>query len=585
MPELSFGAVEKILFALAILGGLAYFSYTMYRRLALVFRAQPDARFGDVGRNVASAIKFGFGQGRMPQDLVPGLFHIFIFVGFMVLSLRTLVIFGMGFGGAAFNLENIPGIGGFIGPLYAVLRDLVVIGVLIGCAGFTWRRLVSKPVRMQNIVHWEAVLILCWIASLMFADMLLEGGYLAWAGENGFPHHAWAPQLGQIFEPLFDAESGALTWKAMVWVHSVLILGFLNYLPFGKHFHVITAIPNTFFGQLQPGGRIVPIHDIEGKFEKMETDPTIAIGIAKAEDLSWKQIMDVYSCTECGRCVPYCPAWSTDKPLSHRQVNKDIRANLMEKADFILGKKANGNGNGEAAAWDGKEITGQSVLAETIWSCTLCKDCEDRCPVLIEQVPRIVQMRQYLSMLLGEMPAEVANFMKNVERNSNPWGLGPDKRADWIAKAAEEGIPVKQMAELTPEELQELEYLFFVGCMGSFDDRSNKVTRALCKILNAAGVKYAVLGVEEQCNGETARRLGNEYLAQMMMTMNIQTFMAYGVKKIITFCPHCFNTIKNEYTDFIPGARDTLEDKDTQEKLTRTSPPSKRFTPTNWCAS
>jgi len=560
MAFLSLSTVGIYLFLASIAAGLGIFAYTMYRRLALVFKAQPDSRFDHLPRNFFSMIKYGFVQYRMPMELAPGLFHIFIFVGFLTVSIRTMVIFGMGLSGSYFNLEYIPLVGFILGPLYAVIKDIVVIGILVGCAGFTWRRLVSKPERMQGIVHWEAVLILGWISSLMFADMLLEGGYLAWAHANGQVVHHWAPSLGQIFEPLFDAKSGAIIWKAMVWVHSLLILGFLNYLPFGKHFHVITAIPNVFFGPQETPGRVSPIHDIEGLFEKMEEDPGLAIGVGKVEDLTWKQMMDAYSCTECGRCVTFCPANVTGKPLNLRQVNKDVRAAMMAKSGFILGKKK------EGAEWEGEELTGGAVTAEAIWSCTLCKDCEDRCPVLIEQVPRIIQMRQYFSMIQGEMPPEIANFMKSMERNSNPWGLGQDKRGEWIAKATEEGIPVKQFAELSPEEMEAVEYLFFVGCMGSFDDRAQKVTRAFCRILNEAGVKYAVLGAEELCDGETVRRLGNEYLAQMMMVMNIQTFMMYGIKKIVAFCPHCYNTLAHEFGDFIPAALESMEDKDVAAK-------------------
>jgi Fe-S oxidoreductase len=564
---LSFSPAEKGLFIAAVIVAVAFFSWTMYRRLGVLLLARNENRTDRVGERTLAMLKYGFGQHRLPDDLIPGLLHIFIFVGFLTLSIRTMEIAVMGVTSSDYNLYAIPGIGHALGTGYGWLKDIVVAAVLVGVVGFAWRRLVSKPRRMQGLHHAHAILILGWIASLMFADMLLEGGYQAWAAANGVAiEHAG---LGSLFTGLFGPESGKATWAAMVWVHTVLVLGFLNYLPFGKHFHVLLAIPNVFFGRMTPNGRLAPILDLEGAFERMDTEP-VAIGVSQVEDLSWKQIFDAYACAECGRCVPYCPASSTDKPLSLRDVNVSIRQNVLAKSDFLLAKlRANGHGAAEAAApgdWQGEALTAGAVGADAIWSCTLCMDCEQRCPVLIEQVPRIVQMRQYLSMIASSVGPEIASFFKNVERNSNPWGLAPDMRADWIAKAAEEDTPVRQFCELSPEEAAGVEYLLFVGCMGSYDDRAQKVTRALCRILNAGGVSYAVLGAEETCCGETARRLGNEYLGQAVISMNIQTMMAHGVKKIIAFCPHCYNTLANEYGDFIPQARAGIDAKDVAAK-------------------
>ncbi len=557
--ELHFSIFNMILFALMILAGLAIFGYVMYRRFKLMTLGPGENRFDEIPKRIAAAVKFGFGQNRMPREKQAGWLHIFIFGGFMVLSIRTTIIFGMAFGGPEFGLGMIPGVGGVLDVLYGLLKDLVVIGVLVGCVGFAYRRLILKPTRMQNVPQLEPVVILCWISGLMFADMLLEGGLIAGTGHGSF-------SLGKLWAPLFTPETGLKVYKGMVWLHSFMILAFLNYLPFGKHFHVITGIPNVFFLNLKPKGRVAPIEDLEAKFEKMEEDPDLPIGISQFEHMTWKQVNDIYSCTECGRCVPQCPAWSTDKPLSLRDVNKGIKKHMYAKEPYILGpfefwKKE----EGEKKEWEGELLATGAISADTIWACTMCGDCEERCPVFIEQIPRIVQMRQYMAMISGEIPTEIANFFKGVERNSNPWGLSPEKRADWIAKGGDD-FAVKQFCELEPDELKEIEYCYFVGCMGSFDDLSQKITIALCKILNAAGVKYAVLGIEEQCNGETARRLGNEYLGQMLTTMNIQTFMNYGVKKIIANCPHCFNTLANEYPDFIEQARTTHDDQEVAKK-------------------
>ena len=531
------GSLSTWLFLAVLVLGLGMFLYVAYYRLRILALGRADNRFDRIGRRVLATARYAFFQYRMPQELIPGLLHIFIFVGFMTLTIRTTVIFGQGFAGPAFSLYNIPYIGYYIGPFYAVLNELVVIGVLVGVAGFSWRRIVSKPVRMRDIPVVEPVMILLWIAGLMVADIFLEGG-LAAAG-----HHEaglfTVPSLGWITAPLFSAEFGAMVWEAMVWAHSVMILAFLNYLPFGKHFHIITAIPNVFFARFDPPGHLRPIEDMEGLFEKMEEDDSVSLGCRNVEQYTWKEILDLYSCTECGRCMPQCPAWSTDKPLSMKLVNQESKHHLYERAPYLLEKMVGPDGKVED--YEGEQTCGGVISTETIWACTLCGDCEARCPLLIEQVPRIVELRRYLVMMESSMPQELNNTFRGWERNSNPWGLGYDKRGDWIT----EELGVKTLAENA-----DVEYLFYVGCMGSFDDRSTRVAKALCRILRHAGVSFGVLGVEEQCCGETARRLGNEFLGQMMVQANVDILKGYGVKKVIAFCPHCYNSFKNEYGDF-----------------------------------
>jgi len=531
------GTISTWLFLATLIVGLGIFSYVAYYRIQIMSLGQSENRLDQIGKRIAQTIKIAFLQYRMPQELIPGILHIMIFFGFLTLGLRTIILFGQGFAGVEFSIYSIPGLGYYLGPIYALAKEIVVVGVIIGCIGFAWRRVISKPVRMQNIPVLEPVLILCWISGLMFADMFAEAGqYAAGFHETGLFS---VPSLGHIFAPLFDANSGKVIWEVMVWVHSVMILAFLNYLPFGKHFHIITAIPNVFLGRLESKGHLRPIENLEEKFEQMEEDPSIVIGYSQVENYTWKEIVDLYTCTECGRCLEFCPAWSTDKPLSLKGVNKDSKHYLYEKAPFLLGKKV--NSEGKEAEFEGPAFTGEAISTDTIWACTLCGDCEERCPVMIEQIPRIVDMRRHLSMMEGNVPEELNNTFRGWERNSNPWGMGYDKRGDWIT----EDVDVKLMSDDS-----DVEYLLYVGCMGSFDDRSTRVTKALVKILNKAGVSFGVLGTEEQCCGETARRLGNEYLGQIMVGMNVEVMKGYGVKKVISFCPHCFNTLKNEYKDF-----------------------------------
>ena len=551
MPEISTG--EWIAFILMFLVGIVTFLYVAYSRIQLLLLAQPENRFDNLPKRALLAIKYGFGQYKMPDEVSAGLLHIAIFGGFMTVSLRTIMLFGQGLIGDYHWHLWVLGPEQPLGMLYAFVKDFISLFVIVACFGFMYRRMISKPVRMQNIVVWEPVVILFWISGLMLTDYFIEGALLHLTmTDGGLP--VFPAPLTYIAAQLMSPETANGWLKANFWIHTAMILIFLNYLPFGKHFHVLTAIPNIFLGRLDPPGKIKSIDNLEELFEKMEEEEVV-IGVAEPEHFTWKTLLDVYTCTQCGRCVPFCPAWSTDKPLSLRQVNYDIRHHLMDKSAYLL--ETNNKPDGEKKEWEGEPMTGGTLSTETIWACTMCRDCEERCPVLIEQVSKITEMRRYLNMIEGNIPDELAQMFRGLERNSNPWGLGYDQRAKWVDDNPDLGV--QRFAEV--ENPEEIEYLFFVGCMGSFDDRSVRVTKALCKIMNEAGIKFAVLGEKEQCSGDTARRLGNEYLAQMQMQMNLTAMKMYGVKKIVTNCPHCFNTLKNEYADII------VTDEETEEKF------------------
>lgn len=536
MSDITFSYASKWTFFLLTVLALCSFTIVIIGRLRLLAKGAPEDRLDHPGERLCKLIKIGFLQFKMPQELLPGLLHIFIFVGFMSLSIRTLQLFGVAFAGSGFSLYALPLVGPLVGTLYQIVKEIVVIGVLIGVVGFAWRRIVSKPPRMQGIPVFEPVMILAWIGGLMLADILLEAGWHATPYAVSEPGLFAVPSLGWLLSPLFSAESGETVYKAMVWTHSLMVLAFLNYLPFGKHFHILTALPNVFLGRTAPYGQLRPIENLEEKIEKMEDDPTVAVGVQNVEQYTWKELLDLYTCTECGRCQPNCPAFKTEKPLSLKRVNLESKKDLYARAPYLLGKKK--DKDGKPLAYEGPQTCGGAISAETIWACTLCRDCEERCPVSIEQVPRIVELRRRLVMIEGEMPSELNNVFRGFERNSNPWGLGADKRADWLTDDLE--VP-------TLADKADVEYLFYVGCMGSFDLRSQKVTKAIIRLLKKAGVSFGVLGLEEQCCGETARRLGNEFLGAMMVEANIEVLKGYNVKKLIAFCPHCFNTFKNEY--------------------------------------
>ena len=323
-----------------------------------------------------------------------------------------------------------------------------------------------------------------------------------------------------------NAETTVMVGEVCWWIHILLVLAFLNYLPYSKHFHILSSIPNVFLGRIEAGAILKPINFDEEGLEKF--------GVTDVEDFSWKTILDGYSCTECGRCTASCPANITGKVLSPKEIMMKIRERSQEKFPAMLNK--------DSAALEGIQTSfiGNYISEEALWSCTTCMACMQECPVMIEHVNPIVDMRRSMVLMESKFPEEIQVTFRNLENNFSPWAFGQSERMNWA-----EGLGVKTMAEK-----KDVEYLYWVGCAGAFDMRYKKVSRALVNILNKAGVSFAVLGEEEKCNGDIARRLGNEYLAQMLVKENVATLNNYGVKKIITSCPHCFNTFKNEYPQF-----------------------------------
>jgi Fe-S oxidoreductase len=323
------------------------------------------------------------------------------------------------------------------------------------------------------------------------------------------------------------------------WGHLFAILVFANYLPFAKHFHVITALPNLYFAKLDPAGKMATF-DIEKAAE------TEHFGVGRIEDFSWKQKLDFMTCTECGRCREICPTHLTGKPLTPKGFTVDLRNTLYAEADDLIDVDS-GRGDGAAGARlaERKPLIGGWISEDTIWACTTCRYCEHACPVGITYVDKITDMRRHLVLEKSEFPKEAQTAFNGMERQGNPWNLAASDRGAW---AKDLPFPVLTMAEAA--EAGGVDVLFWVGCAGSYEERGKKVSQALARLLHDAGVTYAILGSEETCTGDAARRLGNEYLFQTLAQQNIETMNGYGVKKIVTNCPHCFNTLANEYPDF-----------------------------------
>lgn len=510
--------------SLILLLGVAAFAYTARQRIALLTKltGEGEVRWDSLVQRIKGIFIFAFGQRRLIfRDGKSGLMHAFVFWGFLVVSIRTITLFGQAFSA---NFE-LPFMGGLLGYVYSFTKDFFEVLVTVGVVVLLFRRIVLRPKRLTLSI--EANLILATIGVLMITDFLMEGAQIA---GNWGPDAALSP-VGMWFAGLFTAAKVApeslRTWFAVnYFIHTIGILAFLNYLPYGKHFHIITSIPNVFLRKTTPYGAIRPIN--------LEDETKTTFGVEKIGEFNWKQALDMYSCTECGRCSDQCPAVATDKKLNPKELNIMLRNHLYKNAGKIIGAKKEELANVTAA------VIPETVDPQIVWDCTTCRACEEACPVFIEYVDKVVDMRRNLVLMKGDFAPEAQTALRNIENNSNPWGIGFSTRGDWA-----KDLNVKTLADD-----KNCEYLYFVGCAGSFDERAKKVSRAFVKCLHAAGVSFGILGAEEKCTGDSARRIGNEYLFQTLAKDNIATFEKYGVKKIITTCPHCYNTIKNEFPQF-----------------------------------
>lgn len=555
---------------LAVLTGL--FAYSASRRWKLLASGGPEDRFDRVADRLRGVWRFAVAQQRMDYYQPAGLAHKLVFLGFVVLLARTLILWGRGFS-PSFSLWVL-GPSTIAGRSYEFVKDSVAILVLCGVSVFLYYRVTSASKRITR--SGEAFLILGIIATMMLADMLYDGATLVLAARATelcgagaasvatpaqcarvhdlvAPLGAHAPEIewnvfpspgGSLFAVLMkSARPGTLVLlgQAGFWAHSSLVLVFLNLLPYSKHFHVITAVPNVFFRGLEHPGHLRPMAESTEKLmEKVGAaaelpDPIAApVGVSRAEHFSWKAVLDFYTCTECGRCSDNCPAYRTGKVLSPKHITLALRDHIYSR---------------EAELAEGKEhrpinLAGDVIHPDVLWACTTCRACEEQCPVFISYVDKIVDMRRNLQMVRNEFPATLQKPFQGMETNGNPWNLSRMDRAAWA-----EGLDVKTFAEHPKAEV-----LYWVGCAASYDDRAKKIARAVAKLLKAANVDFAILGQEECCTGDPARRAGNEFLFSQLAETNAATLKGYkeqgGAKTVLTACPHCFNALENEYKDF-----------------------------------
>ncbi len=539
---------------LLLVVGVGVFSKTMLGRLRGMasLKGEPGNRLDRKGDRLKALAIFGFGQKRMvdPEEFVPGFMHVLIFSAFMVLALRTVMLFVMGFSSSALSvLSNLSDPfwtewAALKTPyeLYLLLKDIVAAGALLGVTYFGVLRLVVKPDRLTK--SNEALLILGFIGGLMVTEFIFGASHLR---EQGIAFTSFEPVTSLTGKVLAGVPTETLHTLGVIsfWIHLAIIMTFLNFLPHGKHFHVVVGLGNVFLKKLPPENQPRISSSAKLSTPNLEKEE---FGAKTVLDLSWKQGLDVNTCTECGRCQTHCPTYITGKPLTHKGVNQSIKQFLWKNEAELPQWKATAKKADDGrvlAQVDGKEVevpslVGPVLSAETIWACTSCGWCEQACPVFIENVPRLIDMRRYKVQVEADFPPELQRVFEGMERQGNPWGIGQDKRDEW-----EGDVPLPKWGDGGTYE-----YLFYVGCAGSYDDRMKKVSKAVAKVLTEAGVTFATLGKEETCTGDSARRGGNEYLYQTLAKMNVEAWNAKGIKTIVTQCPHCFNTIKNEYPEF-----------------------------------
>ncbi len=508
--------------------------YGLWRRVRLWRMGQPAARTEHLGRRLGGLLLYGLGQRRILAQPYPGLMHGLIFYGFFAFFIATSLV------GIQLDTGWMILRGDFYLWFELIINAFTLL-FLLGLGLAAYRRYVKRPDRL-NIRKDDAYILisLTFIAltGLTLEVMRLRSQQPAWA-EWSWLGNALASLLGP--PPAKPPAIYPFVW----WAHQLTVFGLIASLPYTKFRHIVTSPANMYFRRLDPPGALPKIDDIE------ETEEPLGVGAL--EQFTWKQLMDGDACTECGRCQDACPAYAAGQPLSPKQLVMDLRDRMshypgklwrwqepiVERLSFLR-PLALGRGEPDAADLVAEEQGAGVIWDETLWSCTTCRACEQECPVFIEQVGDIVAMRRYLALEEGRLPDTLAGALRNTERQGNPWGQPRHQRTAWA-----EGLDVPLMADVGQADV-----LYWVGCAGSYDPRNQRVSQAMVHIMCSAGVDFAILGEEEICNAEWARRAGEEYLFQMQAEENVETLKQYRFKRIVTQCPHCYNTLKNEYPQF-----------------------------------
>lgn len=515
------GISGHVIMWLVVLTALALFGYTLYRRLRILKQAQPDPRWDHIGQRIKDLFLYGVIQKRQPRYVWAGIIHLMIFYGFMVLGLRSLMLITEGLGVPIFDpLMNT----GF-GPVYSSMRDIFELIVLFACVWATLRRAVVRPQRYEGSPHKEAYMVLGLIGFLMLTDMVYEGSSLRPYGAD----QAWVPASQWAAQALYTLSPAALEslrgWA--YWLHILTFFFFLNFLPFGKHFHIITGLPLLFF-RTQTEGAIKP-----ARWGIEDLDELDRLGVERLEDFTWKHILDFYTCTQCGRCTDNCPAYAIGRPLNPKMMTMTLRHHAAQHNPLLpVGSKS-------AAPAQSVPLVGGIIDTDAVWSCTTCGACEAECPLCIEYIDKIVDMRRHL-IETAQNPNSFNQVLMHMEKTGNPFGKPPAKRADWV-KAGDH----PHVKRLKPGDT--VDVLYFVDSYGAFDPAGQSIAGAIVQGLNTAGIDFGILGPLEKDSGHQVRRMGEEGLFQLLLEENLETLGQIRFKEIVTTDPHAFNTLKNDY--------------------------------------
>jgi len=514
--------ISSVIFLLILVASFLGIAWNIRRLYTYMALGKKENRFDHPIARLKRTFTIAFLQTKLLRDPVAGVLHLIIYWGFIALLFAVIETIGEGL----FHGFSLSGMGWFYSVI-TVSQDIFCALVAYAVVAAFVRRSITKVKRLQvDADHaLDASIILALIFIIVVSYEFQNAAHIAIFGRQ---QNAVRPIAAWLSAALFgDTSYTVAAYEILWWVHITTVLGFMNYLPYSKHLHVITSIPNVYFGALKKPVTLKPINFEEEGLEKF--------GAADFEDFTWKQLLDSYTCTECGRCTSVCPANITGKELNPKTIVTAIRDRMMDKAPFDLHQ------NTTEITLPEKNFIGGYESEAALWACTTCGACMEECPVMIEHIPAIVDMRRNLVMMESRFPDELQATFRNLENNFTPWAFPSGERAHWA-----EGKNIKTMAE----DPRDYDVLFWVGCAGSFDTRYKKVTEAFSELMNAAGVRFRILGTEEKCTGDTARRAGNEYLAQMLMKENVATLGRYGVTNIVTTCPHCFNILLNEYPEF-----------------------------------
>ncbi|ASJ56201.1 hypothetical protein BP422_23185 [Brevibacillus formosus] len=542
--------INLIAFFLVLAYGLYLAGHVVYSRyLFIKLGKKPDVK-NDFGARINLMLDNVIFHKKLLKDKKSGVMHVVMFYGFITLQFGAieLIIKGLSKG---YELPF-----GSAHKYFSVMQEITTFLILAAVGYAFYRRYIEKLKRLKR--GFKSGIVLLLISSLMATVLLSLAFEQIWLGHEP---SAFAP-ISSVFAIVFSA-IGVGTTGAVVgfyvfwWLHLIILLGFAVYVPQSKHAHLLFAPVNVWFKKLDPPGKLTSIN--------FEDETQEEFGVGKIEDFTQTQLIDLYACVECGRCTNMCPASGTGKMLSPMDLITKMRDHLTEKGASVTSRtpwmpsfafsqttanqiafqasEVAATAEGATAVYE-KSLIGDVITEQELWACTTCRNCEDQCPVMNEHVDKIIDMRRYLVMTEGSMPAEAQRALNNIERQGNPWGINRKDRTKWI-----EGLNGEYEVP-TVKQVEEFEYLFWVGSMGSFDLRSQKISQAFVKLMHEAGVKFAILGNEEKNSGDTARRIGNEFLFQQLAQENIALFEAYEVKKIVTCDPHAFNTFKNEYPEF-----------------------------------